>query len=140
MRNINIVGMGLGMMVLAFCMTSSANAFDVHHDHHHHDHVGVGLGFGFSSSPTYVSGGHYEYQTQTVMVVPAATEQRFIPAVYRTEVLSTGVTVQVLVSNGYWETFTVPAQYETRSVQVWVPDTCYYSSSPRVSVGLGFRF
>lgn len=73
------------------------------------------------------------------MVSPASTQQRFVPAVYRTEVLSTGVAVQVLVRDGYWETYTIPAQYETRTVQVWVPDS-YCAPAPRVSLGLGFRF
>ena len=133
--------MAFGAVVLAVTMSGNANAFDLHgHDHHDHGHdhghVGFGVGFGYSES-SYVSGGHYELRTETFMVAPERVEQRFIPAVYRTEVGTGGVAIQVLVRDGFWESYTLPAQYESRTVSVWVAD-CYSYSSPAIRVG--FRF
>ena len=129
--------MAFGALALAVTMNGSAQAAHSGHSHHghsHHGHSHVGLGLGFGTS--YGSSGHYEYRNETYMVSPARVEQRFIPAVYRTEVTSGGVALQILVREGYWESYTIPAQYETRTVSVWVEDYC----APTVRVGLGFRF
>lgn len=127
-------------------MPSDAKAFDLkekkhkhhhHHHHNHHNHGGVGIGFSTGGS-TYVP-GHYETTTQTVMVEPERYEEQYVPPVYKTILLKDGTQVTVKVSDGYYTKVLVPARYETRVVQVWVPGY-YVQSKPTVNIGLGFRF
>ncbi|MCW8130765.1 MAG: hypothetical protein KIS92_10475 [Planctomycetota bacterium] len=139
------MGAALAMaMVLCFAASTNAQAFDKkdfskdkNHHHHHDNHVGIGLGFGGGS--TYVP-GHYEAQSQTVMVEAAHYEDRWVPATYKTLLLKDGMEVTVKVADGYWTKVYVPARYETQVVQVWVPGYYVESSRPAVRVGLGFRF
>lgn len=132
-------------MVVFFAASSNAQAFDKkdfkkddHHHHHDHDHVGIGLGFS-TSSRTYVP-GHYEAQSQTVMVEAEHYEDRWVPETYKTLLLKDGTQVTVKIADGYWTKVFVPARYETRVVQVWVPGYYIEDNRPAVRVGVGFGF
>ncbi len=98
--------------------------------------VGVSLGFGrrpsiYSRSSRYVSPkycapsriwveGHYRTDYQKVFV-QTSQEKRWISAQYETRYDSCGRAIRVLVQGGYWTLVTVPAHYEKRAVQTWVP-------------------
>lgn len=64
--------------------------------------------------------GHFETRTQQVLVEPARTERRLVPAQFETRRDRHGHLVRVEVRPARWETYTVPARYETREVKVWV--------------------
>lgn len=135
--------LGAMMFLGAICFyAQSAQAFDAHkHKHHHHHHHGgsVGIGFGVGSSSQWVP-GHYETSTQSVLVVAEHYEKQYVAPVYKTVQLSDGTEMTIKVSDGYWTKVFVPAQYETRVVQVWVPGYWVETSQPSVRIGLGFRF
>ena len=120
------------------------------------------LGVGYSApAPVYVapapvytapvaSNGHYENRTQHILVSPEHREKRWVEPVYQT-VNTRGYAETVMVSPGCWQNVCVPARYEDRVVQVWVPDTVVYSApyaapyyapyyGPSVGVGFGFGF
>jgi len=64
--------------------------------------------------------GHFETRTQQVLVEPARTDRRLVPAQFETRRDRHGHLVRVEVRPAHWETYTVPARYETREVKVWV--------------------
>ncbi|MBI3830719.1 MAG: hypothetical protein HY291_14450 [Planctomycetes bacterium] len=120
------------------CIAQNAQAFDSHHHHHHSGGV-VGIGFGVGSSSEWVP-GHYEVQMESVLVMSAHYEKQFVAPTYKTVLLSDGTEMQVKVSEGYWTKIFVPAQYESREVQVWIPGYYVETGRPSVRIGLGFRF
>ncbi|MEI6233903.1 MAG: hypothetical protein WCT04_12675 [Planctomycetota bacterium] len=68
--------------------------------------------------------GRYENRQQTVLVCAAHTERTWVEPTYRT-IYHCGEYQRVQVSVGYWQTYTVPARYETRWVRVWVNGRSY---------------
>lgn len=68
--------------------------------------------------------GHYENRQQTVLVCAPHTERVWIEPTYRT-IYHCGEYQRVLVSAGYWQTYTAPARYETRWVSTWVRGYTY---------------
>jgi hypothetical protein len=132
--------------VLAFAPAGKAEAAMPHGHHwapppHHHGHRAPGFGIFLGAAPRadYVP-GHYETRTDTVLVAPERIEKRWVAPVFETRYNADGTPYTVKVCDGYWTTVNLPARYETRVVQVWVPG--YYASSPgpRVGFGLGIRF
>ena len=63
--------------------------------------------------------GHYENRQQTVLVCAAYTERTWIEPTYGT-IYHCGEYHRVQVSAGYWQSYIIPARYETRWVRVWV--------------------
>lgn len=119
--------------------------------------IDVGVGFGGGGygpvypAPVYVAPvyrapvceGHYETHIERVLVAPERRDRRWADAVYETRYYN-GYAQTVCVSQPGWREFYVPAQYENRSVQVWVPGcTTYYAPryvAPAPSFGLGLNF
>jgi len=70
------------------------------------------------------------------MVEPQRIESYWVPPQYQTVTdPSTGKVSTVKVRDGYMAERVIPARYQTVTRQVWVP-----TNSPRVGIGLGFRF
>lgn len=150
MNTLKISAMMLGMVgVLAIC-TTTTNAEARDHD----NRVAFGIDFGgprYCPQPVvarqYVP-GHYETQYQTVLAEPARIERRWVPAVEETRRDHHGRLYSVIVREGYWTEYRLPARYETRVVQVWVPG--YYQEvpvaaplpapRPRINIGGIFNF
>jgi hypothetical protein len=118
------------------------------------ERVSVGLSFGRPSyyAPTtvversYVP-GHYEVRSETVLVEPERKVREWSAPQTTSRTDARGY-VYTVTSPGSYRDTCVPARYETRQTQVWVPG--YYSdvaierpvvhSRPRVSFGGFFRF
>jgi hypothetical protein len=83
--------------------------------------------------PRYVA-GHYEWRLQKVLVEPEHYEQRWVPPVTEMRTDEKGNSYTVEVRAGYYERVLVPARYEDRWVQVWIPG--HHRSAP----GFHFRF
>ncbi len=131
-----LAAIGALALCMAFAMSSksafAAARFDVG--------VGVGVGVGpvytapvytapapvytapVYTAPATAEGGHYETRAQSVLVAPATVERRWVEPVYETRYYA-GRPQAVCVSEGGWRQFSTPARYETRYVQVWVPDS-----------------
>jgi hypothetical protein len=101
------------------------------------------------------AGGYYETRTETVMVAPERIERQWVEPVFVIRHDSEGRSYSVKLSDGYFREVVIPARYETRTVQVWVPVTyaapVYVAPVPsvvggafyhgrHVSVGVGFGF
>lgn len=102
--------------------------------------------------------GYYETRTETVMVAPERVERQWVEPVFVIRHDSEGKSYSVKLSDGYYREVVIPARYETRAVQVWVPVTyavpvapAYVAPVPsvvggafyhgrHVSVGVGFGF
>ena len=128
-----ILGLGIGFMAMAFTISGDAHAMNMHNKEHRdrdfdRDHFGFGVGIGGGQR------GHFEDRTETVLV-PGYTERRLVPAEYQTEVQSDGTTIQRKIRDAYYEDYSAPERYETRTTRVWVEDR-----SPRINLGLGFHF
>ena len=133
-------------MVLALCgflgTSSKAEA-----------HERFALGVNFGTPIRYVPPverrwveGHYELRTETVLVAPECSERQWVPAVYENRCYRPGHYARVLVAAGYYQTVCIPARYETRTVQAWVPGYyvdapgCYYPRHSSFNLGAFFRF
>lgn len=126
-KGITMLAMALAL-VAVFGWTSQARAEGF-----------VVIGGGVGHQHAYRTSGHYETTYQSVMVSPAHMERQWVAPVYQTTYDRCGNTLRVLVSPGYWTEVYVPAQYETREVQVWVADY-ERRCAPAVGLGVGFRF
>lgn len=123
-------------------------------DRYHHDRddsLRVRVSWGTPSVVTRTGRwvpGHYVTRTETVLVRPERCERVWVEPLYDTRYDDCGRPYRVLVRDGYWREVTVPARYETRHVEVWVPgrwEECgpvIYTtpSRPRISVEGTFRF
>ena len=76
------------------------------------------------------SGGHYEIQTQQVLVQPERNMNQVIPAIYETRYDRGGRPYQELVRPARTETVCIPARYETVQNRVWVEDNAYTNDRP----------
>ena len=65
--------------------------------------------------------GHYETRVETVLVEPEHLERRWIPPVVEMREDYRGRPYSVLVKPGYHVAVRIPARYETREVQTWIP-------------------
>lgn len=112
--------------------------------------VDFGFGFGGGYAPYYpapvyaapVCEGHYETRIERILVAPECRERRWAEPVYETRYYN-GVPQSFCVSQGGWREVCVPAHYENRSVQVWVPGCTPYYYAPRYvspSFGLDLNF
>lgn len=85
--------------------------------------------------------GYYTKVTTQVLIEPARTESRYIEPVTETRYPSNGPPYTVVLQPGGYQTVDIPARYETRTEQVWVPG--HYETrqvvtrdcSPRISIG-----
>ena len=107
-------------------------------------HLDIDVGVGIAPSrpvyPNVVCEGHYESRTQRVLVSPERRERQWVDAVYETRYYN-GRPQTVLVSQAGWREFVVPAQFEDRIVQVWVPGcVAYYPRYVAPSFGFGFDY
>jgi hypothetical protein len=114
---------------------------------------GIGLGGGYApyypapvyAAPYYaapVCEGHYETRVERILVASEGRERRYIQPVYETRYYN-GVPQSFCVNQGGWTEVYVPARYENRSVQVWVPGCASYYVAPRYvtpSFGLDLNF
>jgi hypothetical protein len=102
-------------------------------------HVGLSVGVGvpvYSGGYGY-SGGHYETRVERVLVAPERHDRHWVEPVYQT-CYSRGFAETVIVRLGYWHEACLPARYEERYVQVWVPGCAVYG--PPVVAGGFFGF
>jgi len=67
---------------------------------------------------TWVS-GHWAVTHERICVSPARTERVWIQPVYGTRYDACGRAHRVVVRAGHWDTFTIPARYETRARRVY---------------------
>lgn len=105
-----------------------------------HFDIGVGIGAAPVYQPNVVCEGHYESRTQRVLVLPERRERQWVDAVYETRYFN-GRPQTVCVAQAGWREFVVPAQYEDRIVQVWVPGcVAYYPRYVAPSFGFGFDY
>jgi len=76
-----------------------------HHHHHghvrHHHHSSFSFSFGFGRPRQVWIPGYYEVRTETYLVSPARIEKYW--------------------DGHVWVETNIPARYETRNVQVWIP-------------------
>ena len=108
---------------------ATANASDrgYYHEHSRSEwgdrdgRFGVQIALGGSSYGQQRMEGHYETRCETVLVAPEHLEKREIPAVLETRRDYYGRPYTVQVAPARCETVVVPAQYEKREVQVFVP-------------------
>ena len=71
--------------------------------------------------PIIASPGYYQTQYQSVLVEPEHKVRQFVPPVYETRRDVYGRPYTVIVREGYYTEACVPARYESRPVQVFVP-------------------
>jgi hypothetical protein len=83
------------------------------------------------------SSGYYEMRTETVLVTPERIERQWIEPVFVIKYDQTGKPYRIKISEGYYREIVIPARYETRIVQVWVPATIVVGG---LSFGIGFGF
>lgn len=115
---------------------------------------GFGIGGGYApyypapvyTAPVYSApacGGHYETRVERVLVCAERCERVRTDPVYETRYYN-GVPQTVCVNAGGWRDVCVPARYENRTVQVWVPGYVSYYAAPRYyaapSFGLDLNF
>ena len=120
----------MGMLMVCAALGMSAQAAT---------RVDVGFGFGgggyapYYPAPVYSAPaceGHYETRVERVLVCAERHERVRIEPVYETRYYN-GVPQTVLVNPGGWREVCVPARYENRTVQVWVPGCVSYYAAPR---------
>ncbi|MEI6233192.1 MAG: hypothetical protein WCT04_09075 [Planctomycetota bacterium] len=118
----------MGLVALVVCVVAGTAQAATHVD------VGIGFGGGYSphyappvySAPVYtapVSSGYYETRVERVLVASERTERRWQEGRYETRYIN-GYAQTVCVSQPGWREYCVPAQYENRTVRVWVPTYC----------------
>ena len=98
------------------------------------DRVGLDINIGGGDPPppppVAVQTGHYETRTETVLVEPEHRERQYVPRVTETRHDIYGRTYTLLVREAYYQEVIVPARYETRQVQVYVPEVVYVQPPP----------
>ena len=112
--------------------------------HDNRSNLGVRIEFGDRPTVQTVQRwvpGYWTTVTEQVLIEPARNEARWVESITETRYPSNGPPYTVVIRPGGWQTVCIPARYETRATQVWVPG--HYEcvpvvtshSGPRISIG-----